>query len=81
MQKIICEVASACCLQGKNNLSDIVRDLRLVASACCLQGKNNPFPNLLEILMLHLPAVCKVKTTVASLPSLSSGCICLLFAR
>ena len=37
------EVASACCLQGKNNghLQSVCRDI--VASACCLQGKNNMF--------------------------------------
>ena len=38
-----------------------------VASACCLQGKNNLSLFLILIRMLHLPAVCKVKTTVYSI--------------
>ena len=36
-----------------------------VASACCLQGKNNREKVRQQFVTLHLPAVCKVKTTVA----------------
>ena len=41
MVVVFFEVASACCLQGKNNarLKDITREA--VASAFCLKGKNN----------------------------------------
>ena len=34
-----------------------------VASACCLQGKNNRKGVYVVGNKLHLPAVCKVKTT------------------
>ena len=34
-------VASACCLQGKNNIIGSPPSLLTVASACCLQGTNN----------------------------------------
>ena len=34
-------VASACCLQGKNNTFSMFASILGVASACCLQGKNN----------------------------------------
>ena len=39
--KAILQVASACCLQGKNNIIGSPPSLLTVASACCLQGTNN----------------------------------------
>ena len=64
----ILDVASAFCLQGKNNRVVLYVDMVAVASACCLQGKNNWKYLFARIIGLHLPAVCKVKTTNYSCP-------------
>ena len=37
--------------------------MNTVASACYLQGKNNRAVEICKSYQLHLPAVCKVKTT------------------
>ena len=38
--------------------------MNTVASACYLQGKNNRAVEICKSYQLHLPAVCKVKTTI-----------------
>ena len=56
-------VASACCLQGKNNDHCPTIEVAIVASACCLQGKNNYIAFSKMDILLHLPALCKAQTT------------------
>ncbi len=43
--------------------------MNTVASACYLQGKNNRAVEICKSYQLHLPAVCKVKTTIISFDS------------
>ena len=43
--------------------------MNTVASACYLQGKNNRAVEICKSYQLHLPAVCKVKTTLYILGS------------
>ena len=56
-------VASAYYLQGKNNANLVIGFVLEVASAYYLQGKNNCHLRLIEVCLLHLPTICKVKTT------------------